>query len=86
MSTQLQEQSNSIKFENFCSAVAERLNIQKEKLYPEAFWVKDVGITSVDIVKIVMLIRQKFGIKVATSRAGKIKTVQDAFLLISEAV
>lgn len=83
MSTQLKVERTSNLFEEFCAAVAQRLNIQREKLYPDALWVKDVGITSVDIVKIVMLIRQKFGVKVATTQAGKIKTVQDTFQLIS---
>lgn len=86
MNAPSQAESKSVSFEEFCSAVEQRLNLPREKLYPDALWVKDIGITSVDIVKIVMLIRQKFGIKVATSQAGKIKTVQDAFKLISGVV
>lgn len=75
--------SQAVSFEDFRNAVADRLKIdEKEKIVPEANWVQDLGITSVDIVKIVMLIRQKFGVKVPTSTAGKIKTVQDSFQLI----
>ncbi|KEO84352.1 acyl carrier protein [Tumebacillus flagellatus] len=72
-------------FESFASAVAERLNLDAEKIQPDAFWVRDVGVSSVDIVKVVMLIRQKFGVKVPTTAAGKIKTVQDAFQLLEGA-
>lgn len=43
---------------------------------------QDVGISSVDIVKIALLLRQKFGVKVTTSQTGKIKTVQDAYQLV----
>jgi acyl carrier protein len=56
--------------------------VERDKLCPQAIWVEDVGITSVDIVKIVMLLRQKFGVKVPTAQAGKIKTVQDAYQLL----
>jgi acyl carrier protein len=79
----LTKELNTVDFDDFCNAVASRLKLDKNKLCPEALWVKDLGISSVDIVKIVMLIRQKFGIKVPTSQAGKIKTVNDAYQLIS---
>lgn len=73
---------NAVAFDDFCNTVAQRLKVEKDKLRPEAVWVEDVGITSVDLVKIVMLLRQKFGVKVPTAQAGKIKTVQDAYELL----
>ena len=75
--------SKTISFHDFCNAVAQRLNIDSNKLRPNAYWVDDVGISSVDIVKIVMLIRQKFSVKISTTQAGKIKTVQDAYQLLA---
>ena len=73
-------------FDEFCHAVAQRLKIDKNKLCPESNWVDDVGISSIDIVKIVMLIRQKFGIKISTTQAGRVKTVQDTYqILLSQA-
>ena len=74
--------STTASFNEFCNAVAQRLNIDPNVLRPEASWVDDVGISSVDIVKIVMLIRQKFSVKISTTQAGKIKTVQDAYQLL----
>jgi len=71
-----------VPFEQFRKAVAERLNIEESKIEKEALWVKDIGISSVDLVKIVMLIRQKFGVKVSTTVIGKIKTVEDAYKLV----
>ncbi|UFP96328.1 phosphopantetheine-binding protein [Gloeobacter morelensis] len=71
-------------YREFCSAVAARLNIDAARLKPESTWVADLGATSVDIVKIVMLIRQRFGVKVPTSQAGRIKTVRDAYLLLGQ--
>jgi acyl carrier protein len=76
--------SRKASFEEFCNAVAQRLNINKAQLRPEASWVDDVGISSVDIVKIVMLIRQKFGVKISTTQAGKIKTVQDTYQFLEQ--
>ncbi|MBD2434897.1 MULTISPECIES: acyl carrier protein [Fischerella] len=78
--------SSQASFEEFCNAVAQRLNINKAQLRPESSWVDDVGISSVDIVKIVMLIRQKFGVKISTTQAGKIKTVQDAYQFLGAGV
>lgn len=76
----------AISFDDFCQIVAQRLDVERKLLYPEALWMKDIGITSVDIVKITLLLRQRFGIKVSTSQAGRIKTVQDAYQLICSEV
>ncbi|MDZ8025889.1 MAG: phosphopantetheine-binding protein [Nostoc sp. SerVER01] len=75
-------QVQAVSFDDFCNAVAQRLNIDPNKLRPDAYWVDDVGISSVDIVKIVMLIRQKFHVKISTTQAGKIKTVENAYQLL----
>ncbi|MEH2360883.1 phosphopantetheine-binding protein [Nostoc sp.] len=74
---------SKISFEDFCQAISQRLQIDINLLHPSALWVKDIGITSVDIVKIALLLRQKFGVKVSTSQLGKIKTVQDAYELLN---
>ena len=74
--------SPEVSFDEFCNAVTQRLNIDKSKLRPETSWVDDLGISSIDIVKIAMLIRQRFGVKISTRQAGNIKTVQDAYLLL----
>lgn len=76
-------EKQTVSFNNFCQVAAQRLKVDVNLLQPEALWVKDIGITSVDIVKIALLLRQKFGIKVTTSQTGKIKTVQDAYQLIN---
>lgn len=70
-------------FNDFCQAVSQRLQVDINILHPSALWVKDIGITSVDIVKIALLLRQKFGVKLSTSQVGKIKTVQDAYELLN---
>lgn len=75
-------QVQAVSFDEFCHAVAQRLNIDVNKLRPDAYWVDDVGISSVDIVKIVMLIRQKFNVKISTTQAGRIKTVENAYQLL----
>lgn len=76
-------EKQSISFENFCQAVAQRLKLDIDLLEPEAFWVDDIGISSVDIVKIALLLRQKFGVKVTTCQTGRIQTVQDAYQLVA---
>lgn len=74
-----------VSFEEFCQVAAQRLKVDINLLQPQALWVQDVGISSVDIVKIALLLRQKFGVKVTTSQTGKIKTVQDAYQLVEVA-
>lgn len=73
---------NAVSFDDFCQAVSDRLRIEKSLLKPNSVWVKDIGITSVDIVKITLLIRQRFGVKISTTQAGRIKTVEDAYKLL----
>ncbi len=69
-------------YSEFCLAVAGRLNLDIAKMHSEAFWVDDLGATSVDIVKVVMLIRQRYGVKLSTSEAGRLRTVGDAYRLL----
>jgi len=71
-----------VSYEAFCEAVIERLKLNHSTLEKDQLWVSDIGISSVDLVKIIMLIRQKFGIKVPTSTIGKIKTVHDTYKLV----
>ena len=82
MLSENKENFSTVLFDDFCNAVEQRLKINKNKLSPEASWVNDLGLSSVDIVKIVMLIRQKFNVKISTTQAGKIKTVKDAYQLL----
>jgi acyl carrier protein len=75
-------EKQAVSFDDFCQVAAQRLKVDINLMQPNALWVKDIGISSVDIVKIALLMRQKFGIKVTTSQTGKIKTVQDAYQLV----
>jgi acyl carrier protein len=76
------DDKKAVLFDEFCQAISEKLGIEEHLLQPSSLWVKDIGITSVDIVKITLLIRQKFGVKVSTTQAGRIKTVKDAYELL----
>ncbi|MFP7737474.1 acyl carrier protein [Priestia aryabhattai] len=71
-----------VSFEEFKKVVAERLKISEENISRDALWVKDIGISSVDLVKIIMLVRQKFGVKIPASKIGTIKTVNDIYILV----
>ncbi|WP_159886661.1 phosphopantetheine-binding protein [Paenibacillus puerhi] len=71
-------------FADFRAQAAHKLKKEEGLLTPEAEWVRDVGISSVDMVKIVMLLRQKYGIKLSTTEAGRLKTVGDAFRYVEQ--
>ncbi|MNI25067.1 Acyl carrier protein [compost metagenome] len=75
----INEEADDQEFEQFKAHLALKLKTDESLLRPEANWVKDVGITSIDMVKIVMLLRQKYDVKVSTTEAGRIRTVADAY-------
>lgn len=85
MGQQITDHSHEIDlFAEFRALLAKKLKKDESELIPEANWVKDVGISSVDMVKIIMLLRTKYGVKVSTTDAGRIKTVGDAFQYVDQ--
>jgi acyl carrier protein len=53
--------------------------IDKAKISDEALLKKDLGIDSLDLVDIVVLIKEEFGVKVETSDLGKLQTLANLY-------
>jgi len=73
-------------FAEFCAAVASRLGLDAAHMHPEARWVDDLGATSIDVVRVVMLIQQRYGVRLSSSEAGRLRTVGDAHRLAARLV
>jgi acyl carrier protein len=55
----------------------EDLEIDEEKIQPEARLKEDIGIDSLDFVDIVVIVEKKFGFKIKTEDMAKVKTFSD---------
>ena len=53
------------------------LEIDEEKIKPEARLKEDIGIDSLDFVDIVVIVEKKFGFKIKTEERANVKTFND---------
>ena len=53
------------------------LEIDEEKIKPEARLKEDIGIDSLDFVDIVVIVEKTFGFKIKTEDMAKVKTFND---------
>ena len=53
----------------------EDLEIDEEKIQPEARLKEDIGIDSLDFVDIVVIVEKKFGFKIKTEEMANVKTL-----------
>jgi acyl carrier protein len=58
--------------------VGEQLEIEPEKVKPNADFVKELGADSLDVIGLVISIEYEFDIDIEDQYASKIATVQDA--------
>lgn len=64
----------------------EDLEIDEERIYPEARLKDDVGIDSLDFVDIVVIVEKNFGFKIKPEEMAKVVTLDDFYNYISEKV
>ena len=65
--------------------VVEHLNVDPEKVTPEASFIEDLGADSLDTVELVMAFEEEFGIEIPDDAAESIVTVGDAVKYIDKA-
>ena len=70
--------------EKVTSIIVDQLGVDKEKVRPEADFIKDLGADSMDIVELVMAFEDNFSIQVPDQEEENIRTVQDAIDFIKE--
>ncbi|GAA7316217.1 hypothetical protein BD0109_10400 [Helicobacter pylori] len=75
---------SSALFEQVRSIIAEQLNVDAAQVTPEAKFVKDLGVDSLDVVELIMALEEKFGIEIPDEQAEKIVNVGDVMRYIEK--
>ncbi len=60
------------------------MNIDASQVTPEAKFVKDLGVDSLDIVELIMALEERFGIEIPDEQAEKIVNVGDVMRYIEK--
>ncbi|MBH0278833.1 acyl carrier protein [Helicobacter pylori] len=66
------------------AVIADQLNIDVSQVTPEAKFVKDLGVDSLDIMELIMALEERFGIEIPDEQAEKIVNVGDVMRYIEK--
>jgi len=75
---------NSDIFEKVRKIIADKLDIEPDKISPDASFLDDLGADSLDIVELIMELEEEFNLEIPDEDAEKIRTVADAVTYIEE--
>ncbi len=64
--------------------IVEQLNVDAERVTPDASFIEDLGADSLDIVELVMAFEEEFSVEVPDEDAEKLQTVGDVVKYIEE--
>jgi acyl carrier protein len=70
-------------FDQFKQCAVEVLQVEPDKVKPEASFADDLDADSLDLVELVMALEEKFDIKVDESELEGVETVGQAFDLVT---
>lgn len=65
-------------FERVKELVVDRLDVEEDKVTPDASFQKDLEADSLDVVELIMELEDEFDMEIADEEAEKIETVGDA--------
>jgi|YelNatPaOPRAMG01_1025707.scaffolds.fasta_scaffold172671_2 acyl carrier protein len=66
--------------------IIEHLELEPEKVVPEAQFIDDLGISSMDLWELVLIMEDEFNIEVPDKDLEKIRTIQNAIDYIEQRV
>ncbi len=72
--------------EKIISLIAEKLDIEEERVVPEAALIDDLGADSLAVVELIMTMEDEFDIEVPDEDAEKLITVKDAIDYIKKRI
>lgn len=73
-------------FARFTKCAVDTLSVDASKVVPEARFKEDLDADSLDLVEMVMALEEEFGIEVPEEEVESIKTVGEAFNLITSKI
>jgi acyl carrier protein len=68
--------------EKVMNIVADKLEVDRSEVTPDAVFVDDLGADSLDLVELIMAMEEEFGCEIADEEAEKMRTVQDVINFI----
>ncbi|MBD2483880.1 acyl carrier protein [Planktothrix sp. FACHB-1365] len=71
------QETNTTLFEKVKEIVKEQLDVEEDKITPEANFIDDLGADSLDKEKLVMALEEKFEVEIPDEDAENLNTVQD---------
>lgn len=66
--------------------IADQLNINIEQVTPDARFINDLGIDSLDTIELILRLEEDFNIEISDEEAERLETVKDAIDLITAKV
>ncbi|TPH42464.1 acyl carrier protein [Helicobacter pylori] len=66
------------------AVIAEQLEIDVSQVTPEAKFVKDLGVDSLDVLELIMALEERFGVEISDEQAEKIVNVGDVMRYIEK--
>lgn len=63
--------------EKIIDIIAQKLNLSKDQIKPDAAFTEDLGADSLDLVELVMAMEETFNMEVPDEDAEKLRTVKD---------
>ena len=71
-------------FEKLRDLIAEKLEVEKDKITPESRFREDLGADSLDTYELLYAIDTEMGVSIPDEKAIEFETVNDAYQFISE--
>jgi acyl carrier protein len=66
--------------------IIQHLDLEPERVVPEAHFIDDLGISSMDLWELVLVMEDEFGLEVPDEDLEKIGTIQDAVNFIESLI